>query len=495
MNNNLVVLPILLPLVAGILLMFFKDNVKLQRVVSGAVSLAGLALAFYLGHVVVTDGIQIMMASNWVPPFGIVLVADVFSILMLIIAALVGAACMFFSFYTIDEGRERHYYYPFYHLLMVGVNGSFLTGDIFNLFVFFEIMLLSSYALIVLGGEKPQLRETVKYVVINMIASVMFLVGVALLYSVTGTLNMADLAVKVPHVENQGMVTVIALVFLMVFGIKGALFPLYFWMPRSYQPPPSAVSALFGGLLTKVGVYCLIRVFTLIFITDVAFTHTIIIYVASATMFFGVLGAISQMDIKAILSFHIISQVGYMILGLGIFTVLGVAGAIFYTINNIVVKCCLFLCGGVTEKITGKTDLSKMGGLLKAFPVVGWLFFVSGLAQAGVPPLSGFFTKFAIIQSGLLEGHYFAVGVSLLVGLLTLFSMMKIFIYAFWGEEKGHPTQPVSYWKTVPPVLALVAAFTFMGFQAEWVMSYCLMAAEQLMNPEIYINAVLMMKE
>lgn len=495
MNNNLVVMPILLPLVAGILMLLLKENIKLQRIISGIVSLAGLGLSFYLASIVNTQGIQIMTAGGWQPPFGIVLVADLFSVIMLILSNIVATACMFFSFQTIDEGREKHYYYPFFLLLMVGINGSFLTGDIFNLFVFFEIMLLSSYILIVLGGEKAQLRETIKYVIINMLSSTLFLVAVALLYSVTGTLNMADLAVKIPQVENQGMVTVIAMMFMMVFGIKGALFPLYFWLPRSYFTPPSAISALFGGLLTKVGVYALIRVFTLIFIQDPGFTHNIILFLAAGTMFFGVLGAISQMDFKSILSFHIISQVGYMVMGLGLYTTLSIAGAIFYIAHHIIVKSCLFLVCGMTEKITGTTDLSEMSGLLKHYPVVGWLFFIAGISLAGVPPLSGFFSKFVIMQAGMLKASYGIVFVSLIVGLLTLFSMMKIFIYSFWGEEKGIPAQRVPYAKMAPPVVALVALSVFLGLNAEWIMGYAMASAEQLMNPEIYINAVLTVKE
>lgn len=491
MNNNLVVLPILLPLITGIFLLFFRENVKLQRWASGITSLAGVALAFYLAAVVNRDGIQLMTSGNWQPPFGIVMVADTFSVIMVILANLVAAACVFYSFYTIDEGREKHYYYPLVQLLIVGINGSFLTGDIFNLFVFFEIMLLASFILIVLGGEEPQLRETVKYVVINMLSSTMFLVAVALAYSVVGTLNMADMAVKMAQVENQGMVTLIAVMFMLVFAIKGALFPLYFWLPRSYFTPPSAISALFGGLLTKVGVYALIRVFTLIFVNDPGYTHNIILFLAGGTMLFGVLGAISQMDFKSILSFHIISQVGYMVMGLGIYTTLSIAGAIFYIAHHIIVKSCLFLICGVTEKITGTTNLDEMGGLIKHYPVVGWLFFVAGVSLAGVPPLSGFFSKFVIMQAGMIEGRYLIVAVSLLVGLLTLFSMMKIFMNAFWGSEKGIPATRVAYVKMIPSVVALVAMSVFLGFNAEWIFSHALVSAEELMNPEIYINAVL----
>jgi multicomponent Na+:H+ antiporter subunit D len=491
MNNNLVVLPIVIPLITGIFLLFFRENIKLNRAVSAMVSVVGLGLSFYLMAVVQAQGIQLMTAGNWQPPFGIVMVADTFSVIMVILANIIGTACVFYSFVTIDEGREQHYYYPLIQLLLVGINGSFLTGDIFNLFVFFEIMLLASYSLIVLGGEKPQLRETIKYVVINMLSSTMFLVAVALTYSVAGTLNMADLAVKMPQVANQGIVTVIAIMYMLVFAVKGALFPLYFWMPKAYCTPPTAITALFGGLLTKVGVYALIRVFTLIFIGDIGYTHNIILVLGGFTMLLGVLATIPQMDFKSILSYHIISQVGYMVMGLGIYTTLSIAGAILYIAHNIIVKSCLFLISGVTEKITGTTDLLAMGGLLKHYPMVGWLFFVAGISLAGVPPFSGFFSKFVIMQAGLLEGRYLIVAVSLLVGLLTLFSMMKIFMKVYWGEEKGIPAQRVPYGKMIPSAVALVALSVFIGFNAEWIFSYAMLAAEELMNPEIYINAVL----
>lgn len=491
--NNLVILPILLPLIVGVVLILFAKNLKVQRVISGITALALLGIALYLAHLVYYEGIFTLELGNWPAPFGIVLVADLFATLMVILASVVGVACLFFGFQTLSEERQKGYFFPFYFFLLTGVNGAFLTGDLFNLFVFFEVMLLSSYILIVHGGTKYQLRESIKYVIINIFASGLFIVGVAYIYGITGTLNMADISVKVAELEQQGVLNVIAILFLIVFGMKGALFPLYFWLPKSYYGPPAAIAALFGGLLTKVGIYAIIRTFTLIFYHDPGFTHNIILFLAGGTMFFGVLGAVSQFDFKRILSFHIISQVGYMVMGLGIFTRLAMAGTIFYIAHHIIVKSALFLFAGATQKITGTTDLKKMGGLLKTHPYLGWFFFVAAISLAGIPPLSGFFSKFALILSGIEEGRYFIVAISLIVGLLTLFSMMKIFIYAFWGEQKltNEEAKQRKVGKLLLPIVPLVFLSIILGLAAEPVFQFSLVVADQILDPSIYINSVL----
>ena len=492
MSNNLVLVPILIPFITAILLLFVYRKLRLQLVISAISVVCGLAVSFYLFRVVLNSGIQVFWSGNWPPPFGITMVVDIFSAIMIILSSIVGTACLIFSFSTIDKGRARNFYYIFFQMLLVGINGSFITGDIFNLFVFFEIMLVASYVLIVLGNTVGQLRESIKYVVLNVFSSSLFLLGLGLLYGMIGTLNMADIAQKMSLIENQGLVTLVSMIFLVVFGIKGALFPLYFWLPQSYVEPPSAVSALFGGLLTKVGVYALIRVFTLIFVGDSGFTHTIILLMGAGTMFFGVLGAIFQMNFKRILSYHIISQVGYMVMGLGLYSVLAIAGAIYYIAHHIIVKACLFLLSGVTENITGTGELKKMGGLLNRYPVLGWTFLLAGLSLAGIPPLSGFFSKFVLMQAAVEQGNFFITAVALIVGFLTLFSMIKIFLSVFWGEEKPVLEQRgFNYLKLMPVCLVMVAISIFMGIGAQFMMDYAIMAAEQLMNPQIYIDAVL----
>ncbi|MBU8905601.1 Na+/H+ antiporter subunit D [Desertibacillus haloalkaliphilus] len=490
--NNLVILPILIPFIVGVLLIFFAKQHGIQRFISGLTSLFLLGISIYLAIYVYQEGIQTVALGSWQAPFGIVLVADMFATMMVILSSIVGVVCLFFAFQTISSEREKFYFYPFYFFLITGVNGAFLTGDLFNLFVFFEVMLIASYVLIVMGGTKYQLRESLKYVAINIFASILFIVGVAYLYAATGTLNFADLAVRVAELEQQGVINAIAILFLLVFGMKGALFPLYFWLPRSYYGPPAAIAALFGGLLTKVGIYAIMRTFTLIFTHDPGFTHNIILALAGLTMFFGVLGAVSQFDFKRILSYHIISQVGYMVMGLGIYTQLAIAGAIYYIAHHIIVKAALFLFAGATQKITGTTDLKQMGGLLKTHPWLAWMFFISAMSLAGIPPLSGFFSKFALILSGFEEGRYIIVTVALLVGLLTLFSMMKIFIYAFWGEQKHSETQAKQkIGSLLVPIIPLVALTIVLGFAAEPIFQYSLQVADQILDPSIYINSVL----
>lgn len=303
---------------------------------------------------------------------------------------------------------------------------------------------------------------------------------------------MADLAVKVGELEQTGVLNVIAVIFLVVFAMKGGLFPLYFWLPRSYFGPPAAIAALFGGLLTKVGIYAIMRTFTLIFNHDPGFTHTLILILAGLTMFFGVLGAVSQFDFKRILSYHIISQVGYMVMGLGIYTQLAIAGAIYYIAHHIIVKAALFLFAGATQRITGTTDLKKMGGLLKTHPWLAWMFFISAISLAGIPPLSGFFSKFALILAAFLNENYIIAAVALAVGLLTLFSMMKIFIYAFWGEQK-HTEEQANFkvGKLLFPIVPLVALTIVLGFAAEPIFQYSLQVADQILDPTIYIESVL----
>lgn len=490
--NNLIILPILIPFFMGAVLILFRKQLLIQRVLSGITSLVMLALSFYLAIYIYQQGITVLELGNWPAPFGIVLVADMFATMMVILSSIVGSVCLFFAFPSIAAVRQKFFFYPFYFFLLTGVNGAFLTGDLFNLFVFFEVMLISSYILIVMGATKYQLRESLKYVIINVFASVLFIVGVAYIYAVTGTLNMAHIAERVAELEQIGVLNVIAVLFFIVFAMKGGLFPLYFWLPRSYYGPPAAIAALFGGLLTKVGIYAIIRSFTLIFRHDPSFTHYFILIIAGFTMLFGVLGAVSQFDFKRILSYHIISQVGYMVMGLGIYTQLAVAGAIYYIAHHIIVKSALFLCAGATQRITGTTDLKKMGGLLKSHPYLAWMFFILAISLAGIPPLSGFFSKFPIILSSFEEGNYGIATVALIVGLLTLFSMLKIFMYAFWGEQQHSKEQAqLKIGKLLWPIAPLVALTIILGFAAEPIFLYSLEVAEQILDPSIYIQSVL----
>jgi multicomponent Na+:H+ antiporter subunit D len=488
--THLVVLPILIPLLTGALCVMCWGRIGLQRFISVVSGVTNLTIALYLLMHVQSEGILVSMMGNWPPPFGIALVADLLSAVMVVLSAAMGLTVLLYSFGNVDRAREQWGYYPLYHLLLMGINGSFLTGDLFNLFVFFEVMLIASYVLMALGGEPGQLQESFKYLVINLLASTVFVASVGILYSVTGTLNMADLAQKMAQTEQPGLITALAMLFLFVFGVKAAIFPLFFWLPDAYPEPPTAITAIFGGLLTKVGVYALIRTFTLLFIQDVAFTHNLILALAAFTMIFGVLGAIAQNHLKRILSYHIISQIGYMILGLGLYSPLALAGSIFYIIHHIIVKTALFLISGLTERLTGTQQLKGMGGLVTRYPLVAMLFLLAALSLAGVPPLSGFFAKLALLMAAVQEGQYFYLAIALLGSFLTLVSMTKVYLYAFWGEEQQKNEQPIGYADLALPVIGLILLTVTLGILGAPVLGLAHQAAEQLMSPHIYIDAV-----
>lgn len=490
--NNLVVLPIIIPLLSGIGLLFLHGSMRLQRQFSLFLTFLGLIASLLLGRQVWFFGTQTLQAGQWAAPFGISLVADLLAVVMLLLSGGIGTLAVLFAFRTVEVARQRMFFYPLFQFLIAGVNGAFLTGDLFNLFVFFEVLLIASYILVALGGRGFNLQEAFKYVMINSVGSALFLFGVAVVYGSTGTLNMAHLSLIVAEHGQSGPLAVAAVIFLLVFGLKGAIFPLFFWLPTAYFAPNTAVSAFFAGVLTKVGVYCILRIFTLVFNQDPGYTHTLILVLAGATMFIGVVGAVAQVDFKRILAYHSISQVGYMLMGIGIGNFWGIAGAILFMVHHSVVKSCLFFISGVSEQITGTTHLKQMGGLLSTHPGLTALFFTASMSLAGMPPLSGFFGKYLLLQAGLMDGHWLIVAVSLFVGTLTLFSMIKVLRYAFWGPQKGlRRSLGGHYGEMLAPALGLVAATVALGIWAGPALQYLALSAGELLNPQAYVEAVM----
>lgn len=337
------------------------------------------------------DGIVVVQASGWAAPFGITLAVDTLGAVMTLIAAITGLACLAYATAEISEEDRRAFFHPLSHVLLAGVCGAFVTGDLFNLYVWFEVLLIASFGLLVIGGSKAQTDGAVKYLALNLVATSLFLLATGLIYGLTGTLNMADLALAVPRIENVGVLNAAAMMLLAAFGMKAAVFPLFFWLPASYHTPLVSVSAVFAGLLTKVGVYALIRVVTLIFTHDPAWTNTLLLWTSGLTMLTGVLGAAAQNEWRRILSFHIVSQIGYMVMGLALGTRLGLVGAVFYLVHHIVVKANLFLIAGVARHLVGSMELKRSGGLYVAAPWLAILFFIPAFSLAGFPrsPASG----------------------------------------------------------------------------------------------------------
>jgi multicomponent Na+:H+ antiporter subunit D len=443
------------------------------------------------------DGtIAVMNVGSWQAPFGITLVVDMLSSVMLVLSGLLAAGVSVYACFDLDEPRVRFGFFPLMLILLMGVNGAFVTGDLFNLYVWFEVLLTASFILLALGGERPQLEGSIKYVALNLLSSALFLAGIGILYGMAGTLNLAELALVVQQGERGGLVTMVAVMFMMAFGIKAGMFPLYFWLPASYPTPPAAVTALFSGLLTKVGVYSLIRMFTLVFSTDPDFLHGLILAGAGLTMLSGVLAAAAQYEMRKILAVHIVSQIGYVVMGLGLFTKLALTGTIVYLIHVIIVKTNLFLVAGAVRRLKGTYDLHTLGGLYKEKPGLSILFIVSAMSLAGVPPLSGFFAKLTLIIAGLRAGSWLIVAVALGVSLLTLYSMTKIWAYVFW-KPAPEPLpdldpMPKGKWSVfLLPMVGFTAITIAIGVFAGPIFDYAEIAAGQLMDPQGYTDAVL----
>lgn len=494
----LLTLPILFPLLGVALCALFWSNKTAQRIISLAASFGLLGSALALMATVHDGTVLATNFGNWDAPFGIVFVADMFAAAMVLITGIMAVAVGIYGLAGNIEPKENAFYHLLYQGLLLGVTGAFLTGDIFNLYVWFEIMLISSFGLLSLGGTRGQLDAGVKYVTLNLIATTFFLITVGFLYGITGTLNMADLARVLPTLENQGLVTTLAVLFLMAFGSKAAVFPLFYWLPAAYHTASAPVVAIFAALLTKVGVYAIIRTFTLLFDGDAGYTGPIVAVIAIITMVTGVLGAASHFDVRRILSFHIISQIGYMLFGIVIATPLAVGGSILYIIHHIVVKANLFLVAGIINRAGGSFQLKEIGGLYKTMPLVGVLFLIPALSLAGLPPLSGFWAKFTVIKAGLGSGHFILAGFGLAVGVLTLYSMIKIWNEAFWKSAPEMSCTAMASWRADPcsrvlmltPVICLTAITLTIGLYTEPFVDFSLRAGKQLLDKSAYIDAV-----
>ena len=490
----LIMLPVLLPLGLGITaLIRFRE---MRRIIVIASTGLNMLVCLLLLLNVQISGIDVSQIGGHPAPYGISIVLDQLSAVMLAITGVIGFATALFSYATVDANRERFAYYPLLAFLLLGINFAFLTGDLFTLYVAFEVMLMSSFVLLTLGGERGQLEGGIKYVTLNLISSIFFLMATGLTYAVAGTLNMADLAQRLSAVSAPGITTVLAGMFLIAFGIKAAIFPLFFWLPASYHTPPIAVTALFGGVLTKVGIYSMWRVLVMIFPHDMLYLQPLILTLAALTMITGVLGAIAQSEIRRLLSFHIVSQIGYLLMGMGLMTTLSFAGAVFFMVHVILAKTVLFLIAGIIHEIQGSYELKRLGGFQKSHPYLAGLFLLAAFSLAGLPPLPGFWAKLILIRAGLEAQQYTVVVVALVVSLLTLYSMTKIWHEVFWKDSP----YPANQGNTIirgkkrwlfAPTLLIVAFIVLVGLFAEPVFRLSEQAAEGVLNPDTYIEHVL----
>jgi multicomponent Na+:H+ antiporter subunit D len=440
-------LPVLLPLLAaGLTLVLARSNTA-QRVVSIVVLVVVLAVAVTLLVLADRYGAQSVVIGGWEAPLGIVLVVDRLSALMLVVSATVTLGVLLYAVGQGSSGGDEEtpvsIYHPTYLVLAAGVANAFLSGDLFNLYVGFEMLLVASYVLLTLGGTEARVRAGVTYVITSLLSSVLFLTAIGLVYGATGTVNLAQLSEVLPTLP-AGTAMVLHLMLLLAFAIKAAVFPLAFWLPDSDPTAPAPVAAVFAGLLTKVGVYAIIRTETLLFPGGVL--ADVLMVAALLTLVVAILGAIAQADLKRLFSFTLVSHIGYMVFGIALGSVAGIAGAVFYVVHHITIQTALFLTCGLVERKGGTTAVRRLGGLAQISPVLGVLFFLPAMNLAGVPPFSGFVGKVALFEAGAADGGwltYTLIGAGALTSLLTLYAVARVWSLAFWrSPEEAEDPEP-----------------------------------------------------
>lgn len=498
MIDNHILGPVFIHLFTAILQLITWRKTVTQRFISGIGSFLGVLVAIRLLSKVYDQGILTLNASNWDAPFGIVFVADLLSSTLVLITSIAGLAVSLFSSTGINRQRMLYGYFPIFHFLVMGLNGAFLTGDIFNLYVWFEVIIISSFVLMTLGGRKTQLEGAVKYMALNILASTFFLTGIGILYGITGSLNMADISQKIKLVDNQFLIGITSTFFLMGFGIKSAVFPLYYWLPSSYHTPPSAVAATFGGLLTKVGIYAMLRVFSLIFIPD-EFTRNLLMILAVLTIITGSLGALIKLNIRRLFSYLIVCHIGFMLGGIGMFTKVALMGTIFYLFHDILVKTNMFLIAGLIRQMRGTMDMKALGGIYAQYPKISLLIALILFSLVGIPPLSGFWPKIFLFKEAFNLEEYAFIAALVLGSFLTLFVIARMWSEVFWKdipagveiEDKFEPMPLVRKILLVLPIGLLGAITIYIGLNAEVIVQLVDKISDQLIDTSAYVEAVL----
>lgn len=450
--DQFVLAPVILPLLGAGLCLAFGRFATPQRLISIVTLLLVVACAAVLLVRADRYGPQSFNVGGWPADLGINLVADRLSSLMLLVSTIVTLCVLLYSIGQgiVEFGRDTplSVFYPTFLVLSAGVSNAFLAADLFNLFVGFEVLLVSSYVLITLGGTEARVRSGTIYIVVSLASSALFLIAIACVYAAVGTVNLAQIATRVPNLAPE-VATMLQLLLLLTFAVKAAVFPLSAWLPDSYPTAPAPVTAVFAGLLTKVGVYAMLRTQTLLFPGD--HLRTLLLWTAILTMIVGILGAVAQSDIKRVLSFTLVSHIGYLVFGIALASDLGLAGTVFYIVHHITVQTTLFLVAGLIEYRSGTTNLDRLGGLARHAPVLSVLFFVPAMNLAGIPPFSGFLGKLGLLEAGVQAGDALAivgVGAAVVTSLLTLYSVAKIWNRAFWqpvgevGDDTPVPFDP-----------------------------------------------------
>ncbi|NRA86222.1 MAG: Na+/H+ antiporter subunit D [Rhizobiales bacterium] len=497
-----ILVPMLGPLVVAAVSVMFRGKDRIQFSLALFGTLIALAGSVSLFFDVLFNGPQSLTMSGWIAPYGIAFTADMVSVIFAFVASLITLLIILYSPADIDKAFVKSGNYTMVLILLVGIHGSFMTGDIFNLYVWFEVILISSFGLLILGGEKIQLDGAVKYAFINLLGTTFFLIAVGLLYGITGTLNFADLYQKVADSDATGSLAILSIMFLFAFGIKSAAFPMYFWLPAAYHTPRITVSAIFGGLLTKVGIYALIRIFSIVFPDGNGAAFEIFTILGALTVLVGGLGSIAQVGLRRMLAYVLISGVGMLMIGIGINTPLAMLATIQYAVHSMLVMTGLYLIAGVIGRMAGSFEISKIGGIVMQYPFVAICYFGLALAVMGLPPFSGLWPKLMMVQAAFMNGDHWLVAVILVGSFLTIGGVGRAGIQMIWRggdidtpdgqyEPRGRRLEKHQLNIMMLPIVIIFLLTFLLGIFPEFLIQFANLAAGDLFNTDLYVKNTL----
>jgi multicomponent Na+:H+ antiporter subunit D len=515
MAEQAVVAPLVVALVTAILTLLVRRADRTRRVVSVGGVLAYAGAVAWLFAAVASEGTLVYQVSDWPAPFGITLVADPLATFMLGLAALVAVPALVAGVRQVGPQGQRVSFHPLYHFVLVGVSGAFLTGDVFNLFVWFEVMLMASYVLVVFYGGTEHTRAGVRYVVLNLVASAFMLVAIGGLYATTGTLNMADMARRLAAAGTEGAaiadptpVLGLSGVLLAVFALKAGLVPFQFWVPSAYRAAPAPVAAVLAGVVKKVGVYAIVRLYFTVFAAGtvdlgfglgegfLAYYGPVLFLMAAASVLFGGLAAVGRDDLSDVLAYSSVAQVGFIVLPLAVGAAvpavreLAVVATLVYALNHAAAKGLLFLVAGEVGDAAGTTDLRHLGGMLERMPALAGAFFLGALALVGIPPLSGFFGKLLVFDVAARAGAEPALGVALGGAVLTIAYVTRAWNRGFWGAATPAVVDARTDGTVVAAVAVLAVAVVAIGVGFDPVYRAAEAAAEAALDRAAYVDAV-----
>jgi multicomponent Na+:H+ antiporter subunit D len=486
--NWLLPVPVVLPLFTALVLFLLRRSQRWQERLSLLSLAVNLAVALSLLNATAGGEMFFHRMGLWPFPYGIILAADRLTGTMLALSAAIVGACVVFADGYLSKNERREVFHPLIHFQLMGIQGAFLTGDLFNLFVFFEVMLMSTYALLSFYYNLDQLEMSFKYTCLNMIASILFLVGVSFIYAQMGTVNMADLSVKIRELGPDPLMLLTAFIFLFVFSMKAALFPVHLWLPSAHAISPTHLGAILAGVLVKVGIYVIIRCATLIFPLQFESLQPVLMTIALATIVWGALGTLPQRSLKRILAYSTINQLGYIAFGVSLLSPLGIAAAVFYLVSHAFLKSSMLLGAGLTQKLTGTVDLDEMGGLMQKAPFASAIMLVGFMSLSGIPPLNGFFSKFFLLQAGFTQGAYVATGLVVVMSLVSLYYNFNTYQRMAWGAGGADAgTAPVSLYASAGFLASFAVIF---GLGVPWLYEWSQLVATQITQPDLYIAAM-----